>query len=80
MCPQKNKVNYFLATKRCNFWLSDLRDNYEYGYRVFHLTSVMPIPGINVSDMLHFSDKPNGQTVKPHIQKFSALTEHAESL
>jgi len=28
----------------------------------------------NVSDKLDFGDKQNGQTVKPQIQKFSALT------
>jgi len=44
----KNKADYVLAqrhqtaTKRSNFWHSDLRDNYDC---VFHLSCVMPIPG-----------------------------------
>jgi len=51
--PQKkNKANYFLAqrhqtaTKRSNFWQSDLREYCEFAYDyVVHLICVMPIPG-----------------------------------
>jgi len=52
MCPQKNKPNYPVllaqrhqtATKRSNFWPSDLRDNCESAYDyVFHLACVVPI-------------------------------------
>jgi len=33
------------ATKRSNFWHSDLGDNYESAYDIFHLTCAMLIPG-----------------------------------
>jgi len=81
VCPPKKQSRLLLAqrhqiaTKRCNFGHSDLRENCESAYDyAFHLTCVMPIPGKTVSDKLRFGDKQNSQTVKPQIQKFSALT------
>jgi len=75
----KNKATYFLAwrhqtaTKRADFFHSDLRDNCESAYDyVFHLTCVIPIPGKTFK--FHFGNKLNSKTVKPQIQKLSALT------
>ena len=54
-----------------------LRDNCEsasdYVYHLTALGCVMPIPGKRFRQV-HFVDKQNSQTVKPQIQKFSALT------
>jgi len=82
MVCHKTQSNYFseryqTATKRSNFWHSNLRDNYESACDyLFHLTCVIPIPGKNVSYKLYFGDKQNSQTVKPQIQKFSAWKHH----
>jgi len=74
---KKNKANYFLAqhhqiTIKCNnFCHSNLRDNCEFAYDyVFHLTCVTPIPGKTFHTSYFLTIK---KTVKPKIQKFSAL-------
>jgi len=78
---KNNKAEYFLtqrhqtATKRSNFPAhSDLTDNCESAYDYdFHLTRVMLIPGktFHTSYILAINKT---VTVKPQIQKLSALT------
>jgi len=76
MCRQSQLLFSIASSNRYNFWHSELRDNCESAF-----TSPVERPYLIKrfrQVRLHFSDKQNSQTVKPEIQKFTALTWHTE--